>query len=186
MVIGYHLIWTAYGWWLPNDPRGSSSQEVRVEAITKLGDLHTGRKENQPNSREFREFYKQAQDLLAHPLLVFDEAEIALIATSFCQLIQERGYLCHSCALMPDHVHLLIRRHQDRAEEMIEALQRTSRDALIEARRRSPTHPVWGGPGWKVFLNTPEDIARVDRYIRDNPVKAGKPEQIWEFVRPLE
>jgi len=23
LVIGYHLIWTGYGWWLPNDPRGS-------------------------------------------------------------------------------------------------------------------------------------------------------------------
>jgi hypothetical protein len=26
MIAGYHLIWTAYGWWLPNDPRGSTSQ----------------------------------------------------------------------------------------------------------------------------------------------------------------
>ena len=23
IVIAHHLIWTAYGWWLPNDPRGS-------------------------------------------------------------------------------------------------------------------------------------------------------------------
>ena len=29
MVIGYHLIWTAYGWWLPNDPRGSTSHRIR-------------------------------------------------------------------------------------------------------------------------------------------------------------
>ena len=27
-VAGFHLIWTAYGWWLPNDPRGSSSHEI--------------------------------------------------------------------------------------------------------------------------------------------------------------
>ena len=33
MVAGFHLIWTAYGWWLPNDPRGSSSYEIRVEKI---------------------------------------------------------------------------------------------------------------------------------------------------------
>jgi len=25
MIIAHHLIWTAYGFWLPNDPRGSSS-----------------------------------------------------------------------------------------------------------------------------------------------------------------
>ena len=28
LVIAYHLIWTAYGWWLPNDPRGSGSVTI--------------------------------------------------------------------------------------------------------------------------------------------------------------
>ena len=42
MVVGYHLIWTAYGWWLPNDPRGSTSHEIRVEKIEELGELHHG------------------------------------------------------------------------------------------------------------------------------------------------
>jgi hypothetical protein len=30
-IIGHHLIWSAYGYWLPNDVRGSSSHGVRVE-----------------------------------------------------------------------------------------------------------------------------------------------------------
>jgi len=28
MVIGFHVILTAYGFWLPNDPRGSWSEFV--------------------------------------------------------------------------------------------------------------------------------------------------------------
>ncbi len=60
MVAGYHLIWTANGWWLPNDPRGSSSHEVRVEAIAELGELHFGRKPVQPAPEELRTFYQQA------------------------------------------------------------------------------------------------------------------------------
>ena len=40
MVIGYHLIWTAYGWWLPNDPRGSMSRLIRSDIIAELGELH--------------------------------------------------------------------------------------------------------------------------------------------------
>ena len=44
MIAGYHLIWTAYGWWLPNDPRGSMSREIRAAAIADLGELHYGRK----------------------------------------------------------------------------------------------------------------------------------------------
>ena len=30
MVLAYHLIFTAYGFWLPNDPRGSWSDFVRA------------------------------------------------------------------------------------------------------------------------------------------------------------
>jgi hypothetical protein len=25
IVIAHHIMWTLYGWWLPNDPRGSTS-----------------------------------------------------------------------------------------------------------------------------------------------------------------
>lgn len=48
MVVGYHLIWTAYGCWLPNDPRGSTSRDVRSVQLQDLGELHFGRKKMQP------------------------------------------------------------------------------------------------------------------------------------------
>ena len=60
MVIAHHLIWTAYGWWLPNDPRGSSSHEIRVERIAEMGELHHGRKKAQPSSAELRRFFGDA------------------------------------------------------------------------------------------------------------------------------
>ena len=44
IVITHHLIWTAYGWWLPNDPRGSGSKTVRNPSLAQLGNLHFGRK----------------------------------------------------------------------------------------------------------------------------------------------
>jgi REP element-mobilizing transposase RayT len=83
---------------------------------------------------------------------------------------------------MPEHVHLIIRRHKDNAEDMIAKFQKATRDALIEAGKRSVTHPVWGGPGWKVFLNNPPQIRGCVRYVDENPEKAGRPAQPWEFV----
>ncbi len=183
MVVGYHLIWTAYGWWLPNDPRGSSSHEIRVERTATLGELHHGRKTIQPPSSEIRRFYTEAHDLLAHEPLTFTDAEIDMLGGWLEQVIQERGYTCYACAVMPEHVHLLIRRHRDWAETMIEAFQHISRQGLINSGRRSPTHPVWGGPGWKVFLNTQDDMQRIAEYIRDNPAKAGRSRQFWPFVQ---
>lgn len=183
MVVGYHLIWTAYGWWLPNDPRGSNSRELRVERIAELGELHHGRKTVQPYPAELRQFYAEAASVLKHELLTFSPAAIAVLAEALAKVIADRWYTCYACAIMPDHVHMLIRRHRDKAEQMIAALQAGSRERLVEAGEYSPTHPVWGGPGWKVFLNTRQDMERIVRYIRENPIKARLPAQTWEFVK---
>ncbi|HMP07718.1 MAG TPA: hypothetical protein PJ982_15310 [Lacipirellulaceae bacterium] len=34
---GIHAIFTAYGFWLPNDPRGSGSQRVKAQHIYDAG-----------------------------------------------------------------------------------------------------------------------------------------------------
>jgi REP element-mobilizing transposase RayT len=182
MVAAYHLIWTAYGCWLANDPRGSSSHELRVDKFVPLGEVHLGRKEQQPPSSTLRAFYREADELLEHRRLLFDDTEVAVIATRFSQTIRERGYICHACAILPDHVHLVVRRHPDRAEGIIDFLQQDSKQALIAAQRRPVNHPVWGGPGWKVFLNTRAEIEGRIRYVAANPRKAGLPDQPWDFV----
>ena len=86
---------------------------------------------------------------------------------------------------MPDHVHLVIRKHRDTAEEMISRLQEASRAAVLANPQagRAADHPVWGGPGWKVFLDSRADIERTIEYVRRNPVKARRAEQPWAFVK---
>jgi REP element-mobilizing transposase RayT len=83
---------------------------------------------------------------------------------------------------MPDHVHLVIRKHRDLAEDMILKLQIASRRAVLDRGERDAEHPVWGGCGWKVFLDSPDDIRRTIRYVELNPIKARMPAQRWDFV----
>ncbi len=59
IVIAYHLIWTAYGWWLPNDPRGSTSRRVASDLLAELGELHHGRRKIQPPRHVVHEFYER-------------------------------------------------------------------------------------------------------------------------------
>ena len=154
LVIAYHLVWTAYGWWLPNDPRGSGSRTIRNDTLAELGDIHLGRKKVQPSGREIRQFYDRAAGLLKHPLLKFDEPQRAIIAEAFGDVIERERYTCYACAVMPDHVHILIRKHKHLAGEMAETLMHASRVKLVESERRDPTHPTWiAGCGWKVFGN---------------------------------
>ena len=186
MVVGYHLIWTIYGSWLPNDPRGSTSHEIRCAEIVGLGDLHYGRKRVQPAGENIRKFYEAARTILKHELLKFSSDEVGRLGAEFAKVVQQRGYTCYACAIMPDHVHLLIRKHRDKAEQMIASFQDSSRDELIANGIRPAGHPVWGGPGWKVYLESREDFQRVAKYIEENTVKARLPRQYWDFVTPYD
>jgi REP element-mobilizing transposase RayT len=182
IVIAHHLIFTAYGWWLPNDPRGSGSQSIYTDVLKQLGELHFGRKRVQPIGHVIRDFYAKAAALLQHPLLTFDENARSEIATAFADVVETQRYTCYACVIMPDHVHVLMRKHRDSAEEMIEHLKDASRARLAPAHRPAE-HPTWGGGGWKVFLDHPDEVRRTIGYIRRNPLPLGLPEQHWLFVK---
>jgi REP-associated tyrosine transposase len=152
IVIAHHLIWTLYGWWLPNDLRGSTSTEVRCPWIRELSELHFGRKKIQPASRDIRAFYDEALVALKHPLLELSSEAIDLVASGFADAISQFKYTCYACAILRDHVHLIVRKHKHSAEEMIAKLQEFSRLRLSAAGLRSPDHPTWVKGGGKSFL----------------------------------
>ena len=183
IVIAHHLIWTGYGWWLPNDPRGSMSRTVASDVIAELGELHCGRRKIQPSGGTLEEFHRQSAEVLKHPLLEFGKQEILSIGEAFCETVAEQQYTCFACAVMPDHVHLVIRKHKHKAEQMVENLQEASRERLRSCGLRAADHPVWGGPGWTVFLDRPEAVLRAIRYVEENPVKWKLPRQQWGFVK---
>jgi len=184
LVIAHHLIWTAYGWWLPNDPRGSMSRHIRSDIIADLGDVHYGRKQVQPASDIIKTFYENAGSWLRHELLTFDARAMRVIADAFAAAIAREKYTCYACAIMPDHVHILIRKHKHTAEQMIQNFQHASSQHLYKVDLRTADHPVWGGPGWKVFLHHPDDVRRTIRYVNNNPRKGRLPDQHWPFVTP--
>lgn len=182
IVIAHHLVWTCYGWWLPNDPRGSTSKFIRSEVVHDLGALHYGRKTFQPASRDIRTFYELARNRLKDELLELSEPDARAVAEAFDEVIVTHRYTCYACAIMPDQVHLVIRKHKHDAETMIVNFQEESRSRLRAGGTRAANHPVWGGPGWKVFLDHPDQVRRTIRYVELNPVKQRLPRQAWSFV----
>ena len=94
--------------------------------------------------------------------------------------------MCYACAILSDHTHIVIRKHRDRAEEMIVRLQEASRLRLSNEELVSPNHPVWTSGGWKSFLDSPAVVAAAVRYVEKNPLKAGLGPQRWPFVQPYD
>ncbi len=141
-VLAHHLIWTGYGHWLPNDPRGSGSREIVKDELRNLGPVHSGRKQKQPSHMNVQAFYVLAEERLAHPRLEFTNSMIAMIGQAFAETIRNRNYTCYACAVLPDHAHLVIRAHRDHAEIMIAELQRCSRLKLYKQDAIPCDHPV--------------------------------------------
>lgn len=75
MIIAHHIILTGYGHWLPNDPRGSLSRKIRQSKFQVLGEIHYGRKKDQPSIQELRTFHAEAKKYLNHEVLWFNDAK---------------------------------------------------------------------------------------------------------------
>jgi len=185
-VIAYHLIWTNYGTWLANDPRGSGSSEIFTPALAELGKAHFGRKKVQPSRSAVREFYAEAEGRLQFPVIRFEAQQRNEMGDAFADVIRKHRYTCYACAIMPEHVHLVIRKHKDSAEAMIDKFQDESREWFIERGVVPRGHPVWTKNGWRVFLDSPAEVWARIRYVEGNPFKDGLAAQRWPFVVPYD
>jgi len=187
LVIAHHIIWTCYGTWLPNDPRGSTSKTIRCDAIAELGELHFGRKRVQPLGRDLRAFHDAARRVLRHPILLLDERARTVAAESFAKVVNDNKLTCWACAIMPDHVHILIRKHRLTFEEMMDHLKENSATDLRAAGLYPADHPVWTAHGgWSVFQDHPDDVRRTIGYIERNPDPYRLPRQVYSFVKPYD
>lgn len=193
IVIAHHLVLHGYGHWLPNDPRGSGSREIRNADLSDLGPVHYGRKFVQPSREELREFSRAAAPRLDFAPLWFDDAKLwfddakrQAVGESIGALVREKGYTVWACAVLKNHLHLCVRRHRDDATTLWNAFAEATRDKLRLFANVADDHPVWSTRPYKVFLYTPDDVRRIVKYIDDNPEKEGLPRQFWNFVTPYD
>src|SRR3954466_14132101 len=104
MVIASHIIISAYGFWLPNDPRGSWSDFVgswellKFGPATKVNDSRNYAKD--PHDVSLRRAAKQA---LKNPPVRFTKAQRVAIADGFAQACIDGNYRCYACCIGFDH-----------------------------------------------------------------------------------
>lgn len=184
-IIAHHLIWTLYGHWLPNDPRGSGSETVRDPKFAPLGKVYHGRKpaSEQPTREELRAFHKRADPLLEFRRFWIDEAKRQALGEAFAKVLVERDYTVWACAILSNHAHMVIRRHRDDALAMWHSIAAGSCPALRGFSDIDSEHPVWSTRPYKVFLRTPEEVRGRILYVERNPVKEALPQQQYGFVQ---
>src|SRR5206468_3001019 len=106
MVRWYHLIVTAYGFWLPNDPRGSWTEFVGSWELYKFGTgTKTTEKRSLAHDRHNVELRLAAKRELKYPAVRFDATQRALFADGIEKAIVEGGYTMHALCVGFDHWH---------------------------------------------------------------------------------
>jgi REP element-mobilizing transposase RayT len=154
--------------------------------LAELGRPHYGRRAVQPEPPIVRDFYDRARERLVFPIIHFNADQIQIIAQELADAMKTHHYTCYACALLPDHVHIVIRKHKHRAEQMIHHLQAASRLRLSSNSAVPPNHPIWTLAGWRRFLASPSAVRSVIRYVENNPAKNREPQQSWPFVAPYD
>jgi REP-associated tyrosine transposase len=192
-VLGYHVIFGAYGFWLPNDPRGSWSQFVGAWDLFLAGGRATKTDERcsvarRPHDRAKRLATKRA---LSRPAVQFTGLQARAIGRGFAEYVTRSGLTIWACSILPEHVHLVTARFRIPVEQVVIQLKGAATSHLIDEKLHPFAHlappgerppKCWARGEWSVFLDEPADIQRCIRYVEHNPLKEGKPCQTWKFV----
>lgn len=197
MIRAYHVVFTAYGFWLPNDPRGSWSEFVRSWELLRLGGKATQVTTRRSLAKQPHPFLRRhsGKTALAYPAVHFTGRQALSIAVGFRRAIEESEYTVHACSILPEHVHMVLGRHARPAEQIVahlkgRATQQLAKDGLHPLavyQQADGTHPSpWAHRAWRVYVNSREDVHRAVAYVVQNPVREKKPLQKWSFVVPYE
>jgi REP element-mobilizing transposase RayT len=193
MLHGFHVIFSTYGFWLPNDPRGSWSDFVRRWELARFGKA-TKVSTRQPVASVKHDVNqrKAAKRSLMFPEVALTGKQALSVARGFAAAVEELDYQVFACSILPQHIHLVIGPHTTNIRRAIghlkgRATQRMVADGLhplANYRQKDGTLPSpWARNSWVVYVFCEEHLVQAIRYVNQNPLKEGKKPQNWTFVR---
>ena len=189
----FHAIFSAYGFWLPNDPRGSWSTWVGAWELfryggkaTKVETTHSVAARQHDRARR-----QEAKRHLKYAPVIFTGVQARAVGQGFSVAVQKAGYQILACAILPDHVHVVVATHRNKPTLVVGHLKREATLQLVAQHLHPFRHlhatggsllSCWAEKCWKVYLDTRDDVNRAIRYVEENPLKEGKPRQHWSCV----
>lgn len=170
-TIGYHVVKSGYGLWLPGDSRGhwSAAWDARVGHY-EPHHLHEGDPVRQRMARERMKY----QPTRLTPAMMTAVAD----AIGACEKGSDWGIV--AAAIEATHMHLLLtytERDIDRTAKWL--AQQTTK----EVHRRTPfTGPVWCDGKWLEFVFEQSHFENVRQYIQRHNVRRGLPARPWAWI----
>jgi REP element-mobilizing transposase RayT len=195
VILAHHVIISAYGFWLPNDERGSWSDFVGAWELLRFGRATTTTQRRslayEPIDWKRRE---EAQKALKYPPVIFTGLQARAIARGFAAQSATSGIVFWARSILPDHIHMVVKSHRHPIERVVNLLKgsatRHLNDEEIHPHENDRTRSgrvakAFSRGQWKVFLDSKTDIRRAIAYVEGNPPKENLRPQSWKFVAPF-
>jgi len=182
MILGFHSIFSTYGFWLPNEPRGSWSTFVASWELAKFGPATKVTTRRSVAARPYdRGLKKRMQAVLQHPPVRFTGKQAQAIALS----LSNTPYTIHACTILPEHVHLVLGHTSRNIRRAIGHIKSEATKTLRE-QGWFPERSPWADHGWNVYLDSREAMWRAIKYVENNPIREGKRRQYWSCTVPYD
>ncbi len=195
IVLAYHVIFGTYGFWLPNDPRGSWSDWIASWELLR----NAGAARRRPSPFEpapaSATHPSPAQGAIRLPTVVLNDDQVLAVGRGFGRIVAKCDFLVWACSIMRQHVHMVIGRHHYKVEQIVRLLQQGASRELAASglhplkayRQAHGTFPtVWERNCWRSYIDTAEGIEGAIGYVEDNPEKESMPRQCWPFLMPVD
>ncbi len=128
---------------------------------------------------------RQAKTALEYPPVSVSGRQALAVSEGFAAAAGEGPYRVYACAILPEHVHLVIGAGSRRIRPVVGHFRSRATHVLRQQRLWDDDRPLWGAHGWNVYLESVAAVERAIRYVNDNPLKEGKKRQRWSFVVPF-
>lgn len=190
-MLAFHAIFTVYGFWLPNDPRGSWSDWVGALELFRRGGAATKVETRRSVAGQRHDMAKRVavKHALQRTPVHFSGLQARAISRGFVAAIRKSSHRILACAILPDHVHVVVHASAIEPRRVVGHLKREAALQLVAEdlhpfRRTSAGHlpSCWAENCWCVYLDHDVDVQRAICYVERNPIKAGLRKQNWSFV----
>ena len=175
MILAYHSIFGMYGFWLPNDPRGSGSDYIASWELLRYGPATKTDSRRSVAHRPLPPNWQcEAKTALQWPPASVTGRQALSIGEGFATAAGEGPYRIYACAILPEHVHLVIGVSSRRIRAVVGHLKSRAH-TCFEAGAVVGRRPAAVGSAWLECLWGNGRSRRASHPIRERePVEGGE------------
>ncbi|QEG37949.1 transposase [Bythopirellula goksoeyrii] len=170
-TIGYHIVLSGHGLWLPGDDRGHWSEAWDAElGLIEPHTLHPG----DPVRKRI------AQERMVHPPVRLSTAMQNSVITRFASCAADSDWQIVAASIESTHTHLLLTYTERNIDNTVKWLK----DQTTKAIHRETSHqgPVWCKGKWRSFVFELDVWNNTLRYIERHNERRGVSPRPYPFL----